>query len=80
MLERIVEKTTYSDFFIVLITSFALISFWRGVWGLLDFYLFPHNLTLSLWISVVIGLFILLIIAWYKKDRLKKAGEALSGK
>ena len=44
-----------------ILIGFAIVSFWRGVWGLLDLYLFPNNLQLSLWVSVVIGLIILII-------------------
>ena len=37
----------------------GLIAFWRGVWGLLDMYLFPDNLTASYSISVIVGILIL---------------------
>ncbi|MFH1325180.1 MAG: hypothetical protein ABIH49_00220 [archaeon] len=39
--------------------AFAIISFWRGIWGLMDIYLFPNNYTLSLFLSVLIGVIIL---------------------
>ena len=38
---------------------FAIVLFWRGVWGLLDIYLFPHNLLLSYLISALFGIIIL---------------------
>lgn len=38
----------------------AIVAFWRGVWGLLDLYLFPNNYQLSLWISALAGLIILI--------------------
>jgi hypothetical protein len=44
---------------ITIILAFAIISFWRGVWGLMDLYLFPNNLTLSLITSIVIGVAII---------------------
>ena len=44
-----------------ILIAFAIISFWRGIWGLMDLYLFPDNHTLSLWISVLIGLIVLYI-------------------
>lgn len=44
-----------------ILIAFAIISFWRGIWGLMDLYLFPNNHTLSLWISVLIGLIVLYI-------------------
>lgn len=44
-----------------LITGTAIITFWRGLWGLLDIYIFPENLVLSYGISTIIGLAILFI-------------------
>jgi hypothetical protein len=41
--------------------AFAVISFWRGVWGLMDIYIFPNNYDLSLWISLILGLIILVL-------------------
>lgn len=43
------------------IIAFAIIAFWRGVWGLLDEYLFPApgNEALSYSVSIIIGLSIL---------------------
>jgi len=51
-------RTKHQILFAVLIT-FAVVSIWRGFWGLLDEYLFPENYLLSLWVSLVIGLIIL---------------------
>ncbi|MBN2517557.1 MAG: hypothetical protein JXB14_01805 [Candidatus Altiarchaeota archaeon] len=45
--------------FFAIVIAFAVICFWRGVWGLLDEYLFPYDYTLSLLISMIIGLVIL---------------------
>lgn len=44
-----------------ILIAFAVVSFWRGVWGLMDEFLFPGNYLLSLWISVIIGLAILFL-------------------
>ena len=38
----------------------AVIMIWRGIWGLLDHYLFPENPDMSHVISILIGLVILL--------------------
>jgi len=43
-----------------LFIGFAVISFWRGAWGLLDEYLLPGNYRLSLWVSILLGITILL--------------------
>ena len=42
-----------------LLIAFAVISFWRGLWGLWDIYIFPNNYQLSLWISLAVGIIIL---------------------
>lgn len=34
----------------------AVVSFWRGAWGLMDLYLFPNDQTLSFTFSLIIGL------------------------
>jgi len=44
-----------------LIAGFAIVAFWRGVWGLLDIYLLPANAALSMWVSVAIGVIILIV-------------------
>lgn len=42
-----------------LITAVAIVTFWRGCWGLLDHYLLPENELLSYWLSLIIGLLVL---------------------
>jgi len=49
------------NIFLTIILGFAIVAFWRGVWGLMDLYLFPGNHVLSLWVSVFLGVFILYI-------------------
>jgi hypothetical protein len=71
MLERIIEKTTIADAFIIFIAAFATVSFWRGIWGLMDLYLYPKDYKTSLIISVIIGLAVLFSIGFYKKRRKK---------
>lgn len=38
---------------------FAIIMFWRGVWGQLDAYLFPDSPTLSYLVCIALGTLIL---------------------
>ena len=40
----------------------AVIMFWRGVWGLMDVYLFPDNLPISYGISLLISLFLFIFV------------------
>lgn len=52
-------KSNHQTTFAIII-AFAVISFWRGLWGLFDVYLFPENYVLSLWASIITGLVILI--------------------
>ena len=42
-----------------LLIAFAVISFWRGAWGLMDLYFFPSNHLVSLLVSLFLGISIL---------------------
>lgn len=44
-----------------LLTVLGIVMVWRGVWALLDVYLFPNNLLLSYIASIILGLLILYI-------------------
>jgi protein-S-isoprenylcysteine O-methyltransferase Ste14 len=54
----------------VLIEVGGVILVWRGIWGILDLYLFPNNPLLSYLICIVIG-FIFIWFDDYKLDELK---------
>ncbi|MBW2992503.1 hypothetical protein KY345_04770, partial [Candidatus Woesearchaeota archaeon] len=70
-LEEIFHKTSLMDVILVVIASLAIVSFWRGVWGLMDLYIFPENYLLSYVSSTVIGLAILVAGAFYRSKRYK---------
>jgi hypothetical protein len=53
------EKRRWKPLFYALVIAFAVVSFWRGIWGLMDLYLFPNNFALSFWISTILGVIIL---------------------
>lgn len=59
MFNRLKKLTPINQLLFALLVGFAVISFWRGVWGLLDVYLFPNNYVLGLWVSVIVGMGIL---------------------
>lgn len=59
MEEKHVKKRRLKKILYTVLIAFAIVSFWRGVWGLMDVYLFPNNEVLSFSISVLIGLVIL---------------------
>ncbi len=60
-------KLKHQAIFAVII-AFAVIAFWRGIWGLMDLYLFPDNYELSLWTSLIIGLVILVATHYATKE------------
>ena len=66
MLETIINKTNQRDVLIILITSLAIVAFWRGAWNLMDKYLFPENFIISQSTSILFGLLILFIIGIIK--------------
>lgn len=43
----------------VIVIIFAIIMLWRGIWGLLDLYLFPGSPVFSHMLTVIIGVIIL---------------------
>jgi hypothetical protein len=51
-----------------LLIGIAVVSFWRGIWGLLDIFLLPSNMELSFWISTIIGVIILTISGYAVKE------------
>jgi len=69
MLEKILEKTTIKDIFPIIIMSIAIVGFWRGIWGIMDLYLFPDKFLMSSLFSTLIGIIILLGISFYKNKR-----------
>ncbi|MAF80043.1 hypothetical protein CL629_03130 [bacterium] len=46
----------------------AVILFWRGIWGLMDLYLFPSNELISYITSAIIGIIILYITHHITKE------------
>lgn len=44
-----------------LLIATAVISFWRGLWGMMDTYLFPEQEFLSYAVSILIGIVLLLL-------------------
>ncbi len=40
---------------IYLVALVAIVMMWRGLWGLLDEYIWPKNPKLSYWVTFVVG-------------------------
>ncbi len=53
------KKRSLRKILFTIIIAFAIVSFWRGIWGLMDLYLFPGNQVVSLSVSVLLGIIIL---------------------
>jgi hypothetical protein len=45
----------------IIIDFLGIIIVWRGIWGLLDLFIFPENQLLSYLTSIVLGFILLLI-------------------
>ncbi|MCK5322028.1 MAG: hypothetical protein KAJ47_02085 [Candidatus Aenigmarchaeota archaeon] len=68
MLKRISKMKSKHQILFAILIAFAVVSFWRGVWGLMDEYLFPNNYQLSLWISLILGILILIVTNYATKE------------
>jgi hypothetical protein len=53
------KKRSLKNILNVLILAFAVVVFWRGVWGVMDVLLFPNDYLLSSIASIVVGVVIL---------------------
>ncbi|MFH1978668.1 MAG: hypothetical protein ABIJ92_05055 [Candidatus Aenigmatarchaeota archaeon] len=68
MIKRFHKLKTKHQVIVALLIAFAVVSFWRGAWGLLDEFLLPDNYILSLWISLIMGLVILIVTGYATKE------------
>ena len=62
------KSSKTKNILLAILIGSAVISFWRGLWGLMDIYLFPQNPALSFSISAIIGLIILIITHYTTKE------------
>lgn len=53
------RDTHFKKAIYTIIIAFAIISFWRGCWHLMDVYLFPNNELVSAIVSILLGVLIL---------------------
>jgi hypothetical protein len=51
-----------------IVVIFAIIMLWRGVWGLIDLYLFPDSPTFSHLLSLLLGALVLYLDDFSLKD------------
>jgi nitric oxide reductase large subunit len=73
-LEKLKENNPLSDLKILhptinaVVVVCAIIMLWRGVWGLLDEYLFPGSPTFSYLLSIALGALVLYLDDFSLKD------------
>ena len=68
MIKQISKMESKHQLLFAIIIALAVVSFWRGVWGLMDEFLFPNNYQLSLWASLILGILILIITNYATKE------------
>lgn len=52
----------------ILLVALAVVMFWRGVWGILDTYLFPGNELASYLSSIIVAFLILYFDDFHLKE------------
>jgi hypothetical protein len=50
-----------------LLLDLSAVLVWRGTWGLMDKYLFPNHLDLSLLLSIALGIGLVLVLRYLNK-------------
>jgi hypothetical protein len=53
---------TIANLFLYLIAVVAIVAMWRGLWGLMDIYLWPNNPKRSNWVSFIIGFITIVVV------------------
>lgn len=66
MLEKIIKEVSLFDVLIIILSSLSVVAFWRGIWNLMDKYIFPSNFLLSQLITIIGGIILLIIISKIK--------------
>ncbi|PNX45691.1 MAG: hypothetical protein BV456_13270 [Thermoplasmata archaeon M8B2D] len=72
MLESILERSGIKDVMIIIIASIAIIGIWRGVWNLLDAYFLTDSFIGSQIVSIVFGVWLLIILSRYGDEKRPK--------
>ena len=51
-----------ANLILYLVAVVAVVAMWRGLWGLMDIYLWPNNPKRSNWASFIIGFAIMAVV------------------
>jgi hypothetical protein len=68
MIHRSKKMKPTAQLIYTLVIGLAVVSFWRGAWGIMDIYLLPDNYEMSSWLSIIISLVILYITHHWTKE------------
>ena len=68
MYKKINKMESHHQILFSILIACGVIAFWRGIWGLMDLYLFPNNNLLSIITSLVLGLSILVATNYTVKE------------
>ena len=69
MISKIAGLKKHHQLFFSLIVLSGVVCLWRGIWGLLDMYLIPNNLSLSFILSIILGI-VIISVTHYTIDKL----------
>jgi hypothetical protein len=68
MLKELGDMHYIKKVLFAIIIGFAVVSFWRGAWGIMDNYIFHNNYALSSWVSLGIGIVVLMATHYTIKE------------
>jgi hypothetical protein len=51
-----------TNLLLYLVAVVAIVAMWRGLWGLMDIYLWPDNPKRSNWVSFIIGFVTIVVV------------------
>jgi hypothetical protein len=51
-----------TNLLLYLVGVVAVVAMWRGLWGLMDIYLWPNNPKRSNWVSFIIGFVMIAVV------------------
>lgn len=65
--KRLYKKKRERGFWQAVVIDVSAVLLWRGLWGLMDLYIFPNHQELSFVFSAGLGLLLLLVLRPYVK-------------
>jgi hypothetical protein len=67
---KFTQFKNHHQLIIAIIVGGSVISFWRGIWGLMDIFFFSNNNPLSYLLSIFVGIFVLVMTHFATKKLL----------